>query len=175
MRRGNADIKKVKEMAAEARRRGMDDVADGLIILHGVCGRPRDMEDLEWDRVDLDNGMVYLERKATRKKKAMYGKYEEHAIVTREAQRVLQRRAGRRKEKKVLPEWKAGLAREVVKDTAMRREWSREMKWDGPHVIRHGVAGEVKRRLMSEAQMRGGWKSEAAVERYSRSEKERRL
>ena len=137
---GNADYEKVKELAEEARRRGMKDVADGLIILHGVCGRPRDMKDLEWDRVDLELGMVYLERKATNKKKATYGKYEEHAVVTREAQKILESRKARRtKDERVLPGWNAGWAREIVKAAAKRMGWNEKLKWDGPHVLRHGV------------------------------------
>ena len=176
VKRGNADLEKVKEMAAEANRRGLTDIGDGLVLLHGVCGRPRDMGDLEWNRVDMGLGMVYLERKATKKKKGVYGKYEEHAVVTREGQRVLEKRwkACKGKDGLVFPGWRPELAREVVKATAMRLGWDKAMKWNGPHVVRHGAAGEVKRRLMSEAQVRGGWRSSAAVERYSLSENERK-
>ena len=90
--RGDLDEQKLKQVCGLAHEHNLEDIADGFVVMWGICCRPRDMGELQASQVDLKREVVLVRRKTWRKKRMREGEYEAHPIATRGARMLLSRR-----------------------------------------------------------------------------------
>ena len=162
--RGDLDEQKLKQVCGLAHEHNLEDIADGFVVMWGICCRPRDMGELQASQVDLKREVVLVRRKTWRKKRMREGEYEAHPIATRGARMLLSRRMTRKG--LLFPGWCSRRARAVLKAAAQRYGWEACLLWDGAHTARHGAAADAMAAAIRATRERGGWRTDSSARHY---------
>jgi len=167
-KRGAPTANDVKVLAEKAIEEGCPQEAAAIIIGFGVGLRPRDAAELEGWQIDVENGVVWVERKCPRLKKIRKGKYEARPIGTVEAKEVLASlQTPRNKNRRVLPRLDLVKVSRIVQAVADEHRWDDKLLWTGLHNMRHGRAAAVNRMAIGMVQAAGSWESETAARGYA--------
>lgn len=162
--RGDLDEQKLSQVCGLAHEHNLEDIADGFVVMWGICCRPRDMGELRASQVDLKREVVLVRRKTWRKKRMREGEYEAHPIATRGARMLLSRRMTRKG--LLFPGWCSRRARAVLKAAAQRYGWEACLLWDGAHTARHGAAADAMAAAIRATRERGGWRTDSSARHY---------
>ena len=171
--KGTIDEGKLEVLLKECQDQKEYDVGDGMLLIYGACLRPRDVRDLTWGNVEGKCRGVYVERKGSEKRKRALGRKEYHVITEEKTIEMMRKRKKEKEEGKVFEGWNDQKARKIIFTTAKKYEWDARVKWNGPHLIRHGAAGKLRQEVLDNVRKKGCWKSVEAAERYGRNMGER--
>ena len=179
-KRGTLTHAQTQAVIAEARALNQLTIAEGITVLYNIICRPRDIEEIECERVDLQERVVYVRRKAWTPSVIEDGELEPHDVVDQETWEILARRyvfCMREAERLGLDKppplfgtgWNIATANRILKRVAERDQWPDTVVYDGIHCIRHAGATNVYLTSIEAPRRQGGWATTSSARHYSQA------
>jgi hypothetical protein len=166
--RGAITRDKLMILVKEAKKRGLEGIADAMRVASGCALRQQDLESLTAASVSLEEFYVRVPRKDRILNKVRKGHHDEREIMTRDALRILKRRMMKHPEGALFPNYSRSRINEFIQEIATREGWDPTLMWDGLHCHRHGAAADLKLELLAKLQVAGSWKSPTQAAHYAR-------
>lgn len=172
-RRAALTVAQFQDFVAEARRQGLQDVANAALLQWVTCTRPRDVRAVCLARVrreERGHYSMWAERKIPIHLKVRYGFDEIRPIMGEEAQEIVASRVRVYQEMGVpshlpfFPSYTCANVRKVLAEVA--KTWPEDLLYDGAHNFRHGSAAEAFASAIADVREHGAWRSNASARHY---------
>jgi integrase len=138
-----------------------------ILVGLGLACRSRDLVKMEAAHINLEKGVILVERKASLLSKTR-DPYQEKTITCPTSRNILQVLCLRHPAGKLFPRLDTSYINSLIRAVAKEQQWDPELLWTGLHNLRHGAAARWIRYCHERLKELGGWKSSKVARWYAR-------